>query len=342
MISLKQSYEIEYNGIENCARMDLFADSAGDLTGLTHYDNIKLLEGSDALDISTGDHWIKQSGGIWIRQPSGNMFENVYTKSDIDSMITEIYQYMMYYHTVQTSTDGTITFYAFEGDVGNLTIYGNGEQGDPPTFCGDRTENLFEGTILAVETNAGIKNGLNFYGVGTYTLSADGVAIEGDYCYVQIYHNGNYSASMYITVNSRKYEQTFTLSDGDRAVIFSANNNEALSTSIGKFNRWKIMLNAGTESLPYEPFGYKIPISCNGQTPIYMDAPLRKALDGSDAVDILSNAGTIIREVDADGNALDNPTTQTITFPTIPTVNGQNMLTVDTELLPSKIEISGE
>lgn len=88
MISLKQSYEIEYDGTENCARMDLFADTVADLQGLTHFDNIKLLQGSDTLDISTGDHWIMQSDGSWIRQPSGNAFDNVYTKSEIDAMFT--------------------------------------------------------------------------------------------------------------------------------------------------------------------------------------------------------------------------------------------------------------
>lgn len=88
MISLKQSYEIEYNGTENCARMDLYADTAADLTGLTHFDSIKLLQGSDALDISTGDHWILQSGGSWIRQPSDNAWSNVYTKSEIDALLS--------------------------------------------------------------------------------------------------------------------------------------------------------------------------------------------------------------------------------------------------------------
>lgn len=87
MISLKQSYEIEYDGTDNCARMDLYADTAADLTGLSYYDSIKLLQGSDAHDISTGDHWIMQSDGSWIRQPSGNMFDNVYTKSEIDTLL---------------------------------------------------------------------------------------------------------------------------------------------------------------------------------------------------------------------------------------------------------------
>lgn len=87
MISLKQSYDIEYNGTENCARMELYADTSADLNGLTHYDSIRLLQGSDTLDIATGDHYIMQSSGAWIRQPAANAFSNVYTKSEIDSIL---------------------------------------------------------------------------------------------------------------------------------------------------------------------------------------------------------------------------------------------------------------
>ena len=92
MISLKQSYEIEYDGTENCARFDLFADTAADLAGLTHYDSIKILQGSDTLDIETGDHYIMQSSGVWIRQPSANAFDNVYTKAEIDAMFPPVTQ----------------------------------------------------------------------------------------------------------------------------------------------------------------------------------------------------------------------------------------------------------
>lgn len=88
MISLKQSYEIEYDGTENCARFDLFADTAADLAGLTHFDNIKLLQGSDTLDIETGDHYIMQSSGVWIRQPSsGGGGADTYTRAEIDDFL---------------------------------------------------------------------------------------------------------------------------------------------------------------------------------------------------------------------------------------------------------------
>ena len=107
MISLKQSYEIEYDGTENCARMDLFADSAADLTGLTHYDNIKLLQGSDALDISTGYHWIMQSGGSWIRQPAsgGGGGGDTYTREEIDEFLADKQDLLTW--ASETAKDGT-------------------------------------------------------------------------------------------------------------------------------------------------------------------------------------------------------------------------------------------
>jgi hypothetical protein len=101
------------------------------------------------------------------------------------------------------------------------------------------------------------------------------------------------------------------------------------------------MLNSGSTALPYEPFGYKIPITCAGTTVnVYTGDSLRKALDGSDAVDVLSSTGTITRAVDAEGNALATPTTQSVDVPEIPTAKGQNTLTVDTDLQPSEMTIT--
>lgn len=86
-VSLKESYDIAYDGSENAARMALFIDSAADLTGLTHFDSIKLLQGSTAEDISTGDKYMMQTGGTWVLQPSSNVFSNVYTKAESDSLL---------------------------------------------------------------------------------------------------------------------------------------------------------------------------------------------------------------------------------------------------------------
>lgn len=107
MISLKQSYEIEYNGTDNCARMDLFADTAADLTGLLRYDSILLLEGSSALVIATGRTYIMQSTGTWVQQPSsgGGGGDDTYTREEIDQFLADKQDLLTW--TAETAKDGT-------------------------------------------------------------------------------------------------------------------------------------------------------------------------------------------------------------------------------------------
>ena len=87
---LKFSYDIEYDGTYNTCRMDLYVDTAADLAGLAFFDGIKLLPGSTAHDIATGDLYMLNGSGSWIKQPGAGAFDNVYTKSEIDSMILDI------------------------------------------------------------------------------------------------------------------------------------------------------------------------------------------------------------------------------------------------------------
>lgn len=73
-----------------------------------------------------------------------------------------------------------------------------------------------------------------------------------------------------------------------------------------------VMLNSGSTALPYEPYGYKIPIVCGGQTTnIYIDNPIG-------ANDILYSTQTGIQ---------------------IPTIVGDNTLSVNTTVQPSEMQI---
>lgn len=69
--------------------MDLFADTAADLTGVTTFDSIVLLAGSSALDISTGDLYRMQSDGTWVLQPSSDITINV---PDYDALENDVQQ----------------------------------------------------------------------------------------------------------------------------------------------------------------------------------------------------------------------------------------------------------
>lgn len=87
MIGLKNSFEIAYNGTENECRFELYADTAADLQGLTHFDGIKIQMGSECTDISTGDKYLLNGSGVWVLQPSANAWQNVYTKSETDTLL---------------------------------------------------------------------------------------------------------------------------------------------------------------------------------------------------------------------------------------------------------------
>lgn len=88
-----------------------------------------------------------------------------------------------------------------------------------------------------------------------------------------------------------------------------------------------LMVNEGSTPLPYEPYGYKIPVvtSADGTepvtTPIYLPTPLYSG-------EVLRSDGTITR---SDG------TTETVTVPQIPTINGTTVIDVDTAVKPTEM-----
>lgn len=86
---LKLSYDIEYDGTYNACRMDLYVDTAADLAGLAFFDGIKLLPGSSAQDIATGDLYILNGSGSWIKQPSSDININI---PDYDQLENDVEQ----------------------------------------------------------------------------------------------------------------------------------------------------------------------------------------------------------------------------------------------------------
>ena len=67
---------------------EIIADTAADLPANTAQ-RIFII-GTFATVIDTGDTYKINSGGTWILQPSGDVFQNVYTKSEIDSIVSDI------------------------------------------------------------------------------------------------------------------------------------------------------------------------------------------------------------------------------------------------------------
>lgn len=108
-VALKEAHEIMYNGSVNCAQMDLYVDTAADLSGLTIFDDVTLLCGSSALDIETGDKYRMQTDGTWVKQPGTGAFDNVYTKSEIDIMLGDIDDDITALETQDTETLAAVT-----------------------------------------------------------------------------------------------------------------------------------------------------------------------------------------------------------------------------------------
>ena len=106
-VSLKLSYDIEFVSTENCARMDLFIDSDDDLVGLSYFDTIKLLQGSTAEDISTGDTYMMKSDGTWVLQPKSNQLDltGYYTSAEVDNLIQKMPQVISRTVTTITASD---------------------------------------------------------------------------------------------------------------------------------------------------------------------------------------------------------------------------------------------
>lgn len=88
--TLRAAHDIENDGSHNVAICEIFADTAADLAGLDHLEDVYFLQGSEATDIDTGDKYLMQSNGTWKKQPTGSAFENVYTKTEMDAIINQI------------------------------------------------------------------------------------------------------------------------------------------------------------------------------------------------------------------------------------------------------------
>lgn len=126
--TLRAAHDIENDGSHNAAICEIFVDTAADLAGLDHLDDVYFLQGSEATDIDTGDKYLMKSDGSWTKQPTGSAFENVYTKTEIDGIVQGI--------------DADIT--AAESDISDLRdslagVLNSGGKNKMPTASGQST-----------------------------------------------------------------------------------------------------------------------------------------------------------------------------------------------------------
>ena len=169
MIGLIDSWDVEYNGTENEALFKLVCDSAAELSSLTHYDNIKIRIGSECTVIATGDKYLKSSSA-WVLQPSANQFQNVYTKTEVDTLLTPIRSNITNLQSQQTKdTNALINLMGVSGK-NHLRVTGTGRTHNGITF----TVNS-DGTVTANGTATA-----NAY-IQVSAISTDSELFDGSY-----------------------------------------------------------------------------------------------------------------------------------------------------------------
>lgn len=223
------------------------------------------------------------------------------------------------------------------GTLKNYRIYGNTVDGES---VGDRTGNLWDEVVEqgsfngadgteTVALNNRVRSKNVALGIGNYTISANGV----DAVIVMMYLiDGTYARSESIA-NFRNLPFSFSL-DAERIIRFAFKKND--NSGILPSDISNMMLNSGSTALPYEPYGYKVPVTVsNGTdtltTPIYLPEQIRKVGDEAEYIDYVEQKQHFVG-----GTSVD------VTLPALPTIAGTNTLSVGTEVQPSKVIVKGK
>ena len=227
-----------------------------------------------------------------------------------------------------------LTFKAIAGVLKNYRIYGNTADGKS---VGDRTANLFDGEL--VDGYHIGQNGLPSPYAGRCCITTP-IAIDTENLFISYTAIDSDTRCMYsVLLNGELVRRVTNVSTG-QAIDASGGNELYLcfymrfGDALASTDISNIMLNTGSTPLPYEPYGYKIPVILTAgsaeTTDIYLGAPLAKSGNSADYIDYATQ-----KRHNSDG------TESSITLPEIAVTAGTNTLTVGTEVQPSGIEIKG-
>lgn len=165
----------------------------------------------------------------------------------------------------------------------------------------------------------------------TYTLNFNCdkvIAPDSTYAGLNFFKNDNTLMNEHTGIKNLPY--TFT-TPSEAAYVYIV---FRIAPDYGNATYSNIMLNEGDIALPYEPYGYKIPITITADsaetTDIYLNTPLAKSGDIADYIDYATQ-----KRHNSDG------TESSVTLPEIAVAVGTNTLTVGTEVQPSRVEIRG-
>lgn len=210
------------------------------------------------------------------------------------------------------------------GTLSNYRIYGNTVSGES---VGDRTGNLFDERYVGLSAKTYYFH-INV-GDGTFTLSTNAPKNSADTTNIYLIAGAVSTGASYVNNGvSFNAPRTVTSSNGYVTVAYR------ISGGINPSD-YHAMLNTGSEPLPYEPYGYRVPVTVtNGTdtqtTNIYLPEPLTKSGDNADYTDFVTKKQHYI-----DGTSAD------VTLPALPTLPGTNTLSVGTTVQPSAMEVTG-
>lgn len=186
-------------------------------------------------------------------------------------------------YTVATYT-GTLpaTLQTVEGYLESYKIYGNTEQAGTPTpenpivpsGCGVRTENLFDEVYPDLVAGQLVKYEALYVGEGQFTLSTNYPLVQTGIADL-FFLSGNVSSGASTNTNGVWNEQSRTVASSNGYVTVGYRKYSDIHPLLTDYN---VMLNLGSTALPYEPYGYKLPILSNSAAiDIYIgDKPLVK------------------------------------------------------------------
>ena len=249
-------------------------------------------------------------------------------------------------HEIELSGTPPLSFTSKGKPLTAWSITGNTVQNGTPTpenpvevqAVGDRTANLFDfDTVYSTYkqpdgTYRGTVN--NFYITHITPFTSDDIGKTFTFTIV-VKETTSINVRAIANINGNYINGNNLSAAGTASVTFTVSSvNDYLYLGYGSGGKNiitldNIMLYEGSTALPYEPYGYKIPVvtSADGTepvtTPIYLPTPLYSG-------EVMRSDGTITR---SDG------TTETFTAPQIPTLNGTTVIDVNTAVKPENMTI---
>lgn len=272
-------------------------------------------------------------------------------KEDLRPIIQNVQDYTNPAVTKSISGAPPLSFHAIQAGI-IWSIYGNTDTG---VSVGTASDNLFD------KSNADVYEGTN---VDTDLGKWNKYSGTGKTVRIAVSPSTNYALSIgssivtsvfrVLEISSSAIPDSGTPVLGNGLVSSSADNTATFATSADTlyivlqftaavFDNCinTLMLCTGTTPKPYEPYGVKVPIIFNSVAyNTYISDYLRKSSGDDPVYDVMSSDGSLIRAVNADGTAKEEPTTEAYTAPALTALWGWNTFDVDTAVDPSNVVIN--